>query len=177
MPAPRVVLTLDGHAFRRVGVRSDVGTRSDGTRAQSSPDVPPNARGTYALVLEVDREATLTVGSLGDVVFAPGRYVYCGSALGGLRARIARHLRVEKSRHWHVDYLLDVARVVEVWACESPERLECRLAAYLSSLPGASLPAPGFGSSDCRCLTHLIGVAGGAPASAPADTEPGRGFL
>jgi hemerythrin-like domain-containing protein/Uri superfamily endonuclease len=112
--------------------------------------------GTYGLVLSLREPATVTVGRLGRFDFPAGTYVYCGSALGGLRARVARHLRTDKPLRWHVDYLRPFAEVVDVWVRESPERLECALAATLAARPGAALPVPGFGSSDCRCRSHLV---------------------
>ena len=33
--------------------------------------------------------------------------------MGGLDARVARHLRAEKKLHWHIDYLLERASVTE----------------------------------------------------------------
>lgn len=144
MEARETVVTVGGYRFVRAGPR---------------PLIRPGARGSYALVLQLDQPVRLDVGRLGTHVLRPGTYVYCGSALGGLRGRIARHLRAEKRLHWHVDYLLSVARIVDVWVCEAPERLECRLAAHLSSLPHASQPVPGFGASDCGCRSHLLRVA------------------
>ena len=118
----------------------------------------PTAPGSYLLLLDLSTPTRITVGRLGTFDFPAGRYAYAGSARGsgGLRARVARHLRAEKRLHWHVDYLAAHAPIVEVWYVESGERLECDWAARLSALPGASLPADGFGSSDCRCRAHLI---------------------
>jgi Uri superfamily endonuclease len=87
-----------------------------------------------------------------------GYYAYVGSALGagGLAARIGHHL-VRKGRpHWHIDALCAHASPVAAWYAIGPERRECAWAKALSALDGASLPAQGFGSSDCRCPTHLI---------------------
>ena len=75
---------------------------------------PPNAPGTYALILAADFRQESSVGRVGSLVVQPGFYAYAGSArgAGGLAARIARHLRYEKSLHWHVDYLRAVTRVI-----------------------------------------------------------------
>jgi Uri superfamily endonuclease len=115
-----------------------------------------SARGSYLLVVKTVRPISLAVGRLGDRELTAGTYVYCGSALGGLAGRIARHRRSEKRLHWHVDYLLEHARIVEVWFVLSDTRLECVLARHLASFAAASRPIPGFGSSDCRCPGHLI---------------------
>jgi Uri superfamily endonuclease len=34
--------------------------------------------------------------------------------------------------------------------------IECSIAVRIRSLPGVSEPIPGFGSSDCRCRSHLF---------------------
>jgi Uri superfamily endonuclease len=116
------------------------------------------APGTYILVLHMDREAHLRVAQLGAHSFKAGFYCYAGSARGpgGLRARLGRHLRQHKKPHWHIDYLLPQAAVVEVWTAPSTARLECLSTHTLLGMPGAEVLIPGFGSSDCRCETHLL---------------------
>ncbi len=113
-------------------------------------------RGTYALLIKVRNEATLTVGKLGEFQLPLGYYLYCGSALGGLEARIKRHLRPDKRLHWHIDYLLQYAEIVDVWYLRNDRRLECVLCREARELFGASDIAAGFGSSDCRCTSHLL---------------------
>ena len=82
-----------------------------------------------------------------------GFYAYVGSALSGLERRLARHLRAEKRFHWHIDYLLNMARINEIIYGETGESKECALAEILSQ----RLPAiNGFGSSDCKCPSHLF---------------------
>ncbi|HUS69530.1 MAG TPA: GIY-YIG nuclease family protein [Anaerolineae bacterium] len=114
--------------------------------------------GTYVLVLQMVRDTDLRVGRLGVVAFPRGYYCYVGSAMGpgGRRARLARHLRQQKKPHWHIDYLLRQALVVETWSAPSAARLECTWVRALLQLPGATLPVRGFGSSDCDCPAHLV---------------------
>jgi Uri superfamily endonuclease len=81
--------------------------------------------GTYVLVMRLAAPVTLTVGRLGALSLDAGLYLYVGSALGGLRARLERHLRADKRLHWHVDYLLRCARVEAVWYRHGRERQEC----------------------------------------------------
>ena len=114
------------------------------------------AKGSYVLIILLDKDISITVGKLGAFVFPGGYYLYTGSALGGLRGRINRHLTKDKQSHWHIDYLLMHSRIVEVWVVLAEERLECLLAQTALSLLGSAVPATGFGSSDCRCRTHLI---------------------
>jgi Uri superfamily endonuclease len=107
---------------------------------------------SYQLLIELAHTASITVGRLGRFEFPAGRYVYTGSARRNLEARIARHLRAEKTLRWHIDYLLAApgAHVVEV---RRSRREECALN---RTTPG-SAPVPGFGASDCRlaCGSHL----------------------
>ncbi len=114
-------------------------------------------RGTYVLFLEV-AEAAIAVGKLGCFHFRPGVYAYVGSALGsgGLRGRLERHRRSQKRKHWHVDYLLSQACIMDLYVDCSGRRLECRWAQSLRQLPGVQSGPAGFGASDCNCPTHLF---------------------
>lgn len=116
--------------------------------------VAPDA-GTYILLIAVDGPLSLHVGRLGPMAFPPGYYLYVGSALRNLGHRLARHLRREKRVHWHIDVLLGQAWVEEIWYRPGRERLECAWARALADLPGMTPWGRRFGSSDCRCATHL----------------------
>jgi Uri superfamily endonuclease len=96
------------------------------------------------------------VGRLGGFAVPTGWYVYAGSALGGLPARVMRHLRGGETRHWHIDYLRAEATIRADYCVPGRERRECELAAALRRLPEAALPVARFGASDCRCLAHLV---------------------
>lgn len=115
-------------------------------------------RGVYFLVLHLPHARLLDVGALGRFHFPAGWYVYVGSAHGpgGLAARLHRHHSPRKALHWHVDYLRAVADWVEAWAAPQPRAWECEWARRLGQWPGAVIPAHGFGTSDCRCPSHLI---------------------
>lgn len=130
----------------------------------------PAASGTYALLLTADAPTTLSVGRLGIVSFPPGLYAYLGSAHGpgGLKARIGRHLRAGKPLHWHIDYLTAALRVTHVLAATSEGAQECDWVRRLLEMKGASVPASGFGNTDCRshCPAHLVLL--------PKDTDIAR---
>jgi Uri superfamily endonuclease len=116
-------------------------------------------RGTYALVLYLDGPQTVLVGALGKLTFPPGWYLYLGSARGpgGLAARLARHRRrTDKRYHWHIDYLRAVTKLMEVWTSTSEAQQECDWANAAAALPDARIITPRFGSSDCRCPSHLF---------------------
>jgi len=115
-----------------------------------------NFRGTYALVIFLSRRTTMRIGKLGAFDFPRGYYLYIGSALNGLAARLARHLRKDKKKHWHIDYFLEQARVKEIWGHADDAPLEHMWANAALALPNARIVAPRFGASDCNCTTHLI---------------------
>jgi Uri superfamily endonuclease len=137
----------------------------------------PGVPGAYVLVIQLDAPLALKIASLAPAVLAPGRYAYCGNAhgRGGIRARLARHLRPGKPARWHVDHLTNAGSVVSVGV--EPGGRECDLFARVLATAGARVPAIGFGSSDCRrCPAHLASVATDfdaralAPVSLSADT-------
>lgn len=111
-------------------------------------------RGAYILVLQLRRPREVDVGSLGRIAFEPGYYVYVGSAMRSLTARIDRHLRHRKTMHWHVDYLRDVADAVKASPIRTSQRIEQSIASALSGVLSAG-PA-GFGASDSSQVTHLF---------------------
>lgn len=112
--------------------------------------------GAYHLILRMAKPATLRVGRLGRVAFHAGWYVYTGSAMSGLEPRLARHRRRRKKLHWHIDYLLRRANLVDVVAIPGKTKSECARNLRVLEMPGGKVVAPGFGSSDCRCAAHLI---------------------
>ncbi len=119
----------------------------------------PARSGTYALFLELPVAQQLEIGRLGSLPFSAAVYLYSGSAFGpgGLRARLQHHLHPSPRPHWHVDYLRPAASLTGFWSTSDPRRLECLWAAAAGSLPGARQVA-GFGSSDCRCVSHLVAL-------------------
>jgi Uri superfamily endonuclease len=127
------------------------------------PDVP----GSYALFLELPDNLSLQIGRLGRFDLPAGRYIYVGSAMGGLGHRIRRHLRRDKPLRWHIDYLTAIVRPTTVWIHAGHERVECRLASDLSARAATPPVIPKFGSSDCRCPTHLVRLPPGFAATAP----------
>jgi sugar fermentation stimulation protein A len=112
-------------------------------------------RGSYLLVLEITRSRSVNVGGLGRILFRKGYYVYTGSARANLTKRIERHLRGRKKFHWHIDYLRDRAESCKALPVRTSGDLEHDLARALTNLADWTIPR--FGSSDCKCPTHLFG--------------------
>ncbi len=120
-------------------------------------------KGVYVLIIKVKQQTGIKIESLGAVDFAPGTWVYVGSAMGdgstSLENRLGRHFREEKTVYWHIDHLLDEDTEVAkaIWA-QTMNHLECEVARSLASsnefVPGQK----GFGSSDCKsgCIAHLF---------------------
>nr|WP_294519010.1 GIY-YIG nuclease family protein [uncultured Rhodopila sp.] len=97
---------------------------------------------------------SLTLSGRPEAELQPGRYLYAGSARGpgGLRSRLMRHQRADKTLHWHIDRLTVAGTVQGAWIFPGGD--ECAIIAALRHLP---VPVPGFGSSDCRaCVSHLL---------------------
>lgn len=114
-----------------------------------------NRHVTYQLLIEVARPVRASIGRcgrFGKFVFPAGRYIYTGSARRNFEARVARHLRKEKTLRWHIDYLL-AAPGVRIAGVRRYVEDEC---AINQTTPGEAL-IPGFGASDCRagCGSHL----------------------
>jgi Uri superfamily endonuclease len=107
---------------------------------------------TYQLLIEVARPVRANIGRRGSFAFPAGRYIYTGSARRNFEARVARHLRQEKTLRWHIDYLLAMPGV-RIAGVRRYVEDEC---AINRATPG-SVPVPGFGASDCRagCGSHL----------------------
>lgn len=124
--------------------------------------------GSYQLTIELTESVRIRIGALGEREFPAGTYVYTGSAMRNLDARVARHLRTHhKKLRWHIDYLLasPAATVVEVHKFPAAVREECARNLRLIEA-GAAVPVPGFGSSDCRiCPSHLVRIEVSEPES------------
>ena len=118
-----------------------------------------NLTGQYVLLLYLPDNERLTIGKLGTFHFPAGWYAYVGSAMGpgGLAARVGRHHRIRKKKHWHIDYLLAnrQARVERVVLASPDSEDECSV--NQATGIGATAAVPGFGASDCRhrCPAHL----------------------
>lgn len=128
----------------------------------ATPHATPGAlgNGAYIIALRLARAVTFEARAIGKHRFAPGDYLYAGSANGpgGLNARIARHLRRDKNLHWHIDQLTSKASAMAAIAYADAK--ECDLVSQLTQLSTITIPAPGFGSTDCtRCQSHLLAVA------------------
>lgn len=125
-----------------------------------------NARGTYALVMQLPAAQSLKIGQLGTFDFETGWYVYVGSAFGsgGLKSRTHHHLALRrenaKPQNKHIDKLRE-AVIEEIWFSYDEASLEHEWSQAIVKHFCAEVPVPGFGSSDCesKCPAHLFRLA------------------
>ncbi len=115
------------------------------------------------MVIFVQDDTNISIGALGNIVFAKGYYLYIGSAMGRsgsstLINRVTRHVSSSSSKsiHWHVDYLLEnkIATIFQIILIPSHQKLECFIANELLGLSDGLIRQ--FGSSDCKCRSHLL---------------------
>ena len=118
-------------------------------------------KGTYCLCISVDKNTVIKIGALGFLRFPKGSYIYVGSALNGLKARIRRHINtsynMSENIRWHIDYLLKEPEVSiqSIYVMSSDFKMECSVA---NAIQKRSEPVKRFGSSDCECKSHLFMV-------------------
>jgi Uri superfamily endonuclease len=115
--------------------------------------------GTYALILRSRSRTSALIGRWGRLNIDTGYYIYVGSAFGpgGVRARVFRHCRENKPKHWHIDYLRERVDLLWAWYSHEPANLEHHWAQALSEMNGI-FAVKGFGCSDCKCYTHLFAM-------------------
>ena len=110
-------------------------------------------KGSYCLIINQENDSEIEIGKrLRKINFDKGHYVYVGSAMNSLEARLNRHLSDEKKIHWHVDYLLKQTEITDIIYNESTRKIECELSQYLSTKTDG---IKDFGCSDCYCESHL----------------------
>ncbi|MHA1211455.1 MAG: GIY-YIG nuclease family protein [Candidatus Heimdallarchaeota archaeon] len=118
-------------------------------------------RGIYLLFLTNHAMTKIEIGKIGFGSFPKGLYLYVGSALspGGLEKRLARHLSHQKKVFWHIDYLttsstFSIHAYLEII---TDEKIECQINQMMAGLSEneSKIILKKFGSSDCKCTSHL----------------------
>ncbi len=107
----------------------------------------------YLLFFVIDKDRKIEVGKLGEIFFKKGEYIYVGSAKRSFEKRIKRHLRKKKKKFWHIDYLLSgEGKIKKIFL--NPYMKECEAAKIFLQ---KNIPfIKNFGSSDCKCPSHLF---------------------
>lgn len=120
-------------------------------------------KGCYIIVILLQENSKIEIGSLGKIYFSKGYYLYVGSAMGSagsttLINRVKRHLLDSNNKkfHWHIDYLLDNPNclIEKLYLIPSLQSYECVIAQELLFLSDNYIK--NFGSSDCHCKSHLL---------------------
>jgi len=114
----------------------------------------PN-KGSYCLIIYVEKDCKIKIGAKGFMNFPEGYYVYVGSALSNLTKRIERHLSSDKKKHWHMDYFslnknVDIKQVIYTF---STKKIECEMSNHINKNTNKYIED--FGCSDCNCMSHL----------------------
>ncbi len=109
----------------------------------------------YAIHLKIFEKKLLQIGKLGTYEFPEGTYIYIGSAKRNIRARIARHIKKVKPLRWHFDYLRPHGEITKFETFDN-KLDECTRCKQLKEMYQAKEIVKGFGSSDCRCQSHLL---------------------
>jgi len=75
-----------------------------------------------------------------------------------LIGRIQRHLKKDKRRFWHIDYLLNskYSSIKGIIYAKTNTRYECKIVKEIDNMNVK--PIKGFGASDCNegCKSHLF---------------------
>lgn len=104
----------------------------------------------YILIIYLDNDLTIKIGSLGEVFFREGYYVYVGSGGTNVYKRISRHFRREKRVRWHIDYLTSYIPPKLAYIISADEK-------DVASVLYEYYPyVKGFGSSDSIFPSHLF---------------------
>jgi len=118
-------------------------------------------KGNYCLCIINCNDQFIKIGALGKLEFKKGLYIYVGSAFNSLIPRLERHLKTSQGKHhvvhWHIDYLLreETVEISSIYIKETDKNIECKIADEISN---HGTPIEGFGSSDCKCKSHLYNV-------------------
>ena len=109
------------------------------------------------LDISIRKDTRLNIGALRNLSLSKGLHIYVGSAQNNLEKRVQRHFKMNKKKHWHIDYLLDSEDVTisNVFYKMEVKSGECQLAEKIEK---ENISIKGFGSSDCKCRSHLFRI-------------------
>ena len=117
-------------------------------------------RGIYVLEMFIREKIDFHHNALGNHSFQKGYYYYAGSAQKNLSQRIERHIKKNKKRHWHIDYLTsnNNIEITNVYLLKNySKNYECKLVKVLIEKYDLEIIIRGFGNSDCKsCESHLL---------------------
>ena len=108
---------------------------------------------SYILILISKKDLSIKIGSLEEINFKKGYYIYVGSGKRNIKNRVIRHLKRYKKIKWHIDYLTTNKNFKIKYIFLFDEISECEISKkfYLNNFSYIYK----FGSSDCHCKSHL----------------------
>ncbi len=107
-------------------------------------------KGAYLLILFLDKDTLLRTKAK-EFYLKKGYYAYVGSAMNGIK-RVLRHLKKNKKKHWHIDYLTEVAEIKNIILIPSERKIEEEISLLISKI---GTPIEGFGASDLKVKSNL----------------------
>lgn len=114
--------------------------------------------GTYLLLFHNRINQAIEIGKIGTMEVQQGYYLYVGSAFGsgGIKARVNRHIRQDKTLKWHIDYLRSHCCLERVFINYSANKQESNWVEKLQQQSSFSTGFNGFGASDSHHSSHLF---------------------
>ncbi|MCF6334719.1 MAG: DNA/RNA nuclease SfsA [Spirochaetales bacterium] len=143
-----------------VSIKCDIQGRATLVNLHIPIDIKPvkfaeEDSGIYIVVVRLENDKNIPTGKLKYSEYKSGYYTYAGSAKINLSKRIKRHRnKKKKTFHWHIDYLTANADEVKTFGIYTDRFSECDITKGLEEIGGSEIP--NFGSSDCRCSSHLF---------------------
>ncbi len=107
-------------------------------------------KGAYILILYLSKD-TIIKTKAKEFYLKKGYYAYVGSAMNGMK-RVLRHLKKNKKKHWHIDYLTEVAEIKHIILIPSERKIEKEISLLISKIGKA---IEGFGASDLKIKSNL----------------------
>jgi len=135
---------------------------SETRNGEADPQEIRQVKGIYTIILRLENRAKRKIGALGSFRFPRGIYLYTGSACGtgstSIEGRMSRHEGRRRHNFWHIDHLLGAKswKILAFVYSTTERSFECKANAHIREATQASFPVMGFGSSDCRCPSHLL---------------------
>ncbi|MFV0432318.1 MAG: GIY-YIG nuclease family protein [Alphaproteobacteria bacterium] len=114
-------------------------------------------KGAYAIGFTFKKDKNIHVGSLGLLHFKAGQYFYIGNAYGGggLQSRLKRHIKRDKKKHWHFDYIRPYVAITNIFTFVGGD--ECYLVQQFQQKYDGAFLHKKLGSMDCRkCFSHIV---------------------
>jgi len=107
----------------------------------------------YILIIPIEADFIVKVGSLGKIRFQRGYYIYIGSGGKSLFKRVSRHFKKHKVERWHIDYITNIYRPFEAYRLLNCKD-EYEVSEYLVKKGLRYIPR--FGSTDKKSRSHLF---------------------